>query len=277
MIQECFRTLWHFSQRYREPYKTLWSLKYVLERKTSAFPGVIQLGRWRAEYLDPYSLAAMWEVQFFKRYNDFYTTNQAPYVLDCGANVGVSVFRYKQLFPNCRITAFEPDPRIYEVLVRNISRNALRDVDAVQAAVWSENSKMEFLSFRNNDSQSGSINIDDGDEKKVFKERIEVDTVWLGGYLQTHVDFLKLDIEGAEFRVLESCKHLLHNVEQLIVEVHHKVQEPQALINIMTILKDAGFNIAVYQYYSNPRTYVPFVRNPSAVGDQFPVLWGWRD
>ena len=46
----------------------------------------------------------------------FVTTKEAPVILDCGANIGLSVIYFKQLYPNSKITAFEPDPDVFKVL-----------------------------------------------------------------------------------------------------------------------------------------------------------------
>ncbi len=275
MIIERLRRLWHFSQRNREPYKTKWQINEVLRKKPHLVPGSILIGNHNIEYLDAHALASMWELQFFKRYNDFYTLNPTPRILDCGSNIGVSVLRYKELFPDAHITAFEPDPNIYAVLLRNISANALKNVDVVQAAVWSKVTELTFLPDRISDTQGGRLNINSGDKPQ--PEQIVVKTIWLGDYLQTPVDFLKLDIEGAELDTLKSVQHLLKNVRQMMVEVHYQVEHPEVLTQILAILKDVGFKIALYQYFQDPAPFVPYVHAANVKWDQFPVLWAWKE
>ena len=43
----------------------------------------------------------------------FNTSNSKPYIVDCGANIGLSIIYFKQLFPNAEIVAFEPDEKIF--------------------------------------------------------------------------------------------------------------------------------------------------------------------
>lgn len=277
MIKNWTQKLLRYSQRKKEFYGTLWDLNYKLKKKPRSVSGIVNLGKWRIEYIDGYTLALMWELQFLKKYNDFYTSKPNPYILDCGSNIGVSVLRYKELYPECKITAFEPDPKIHNVLLNNIHHNSLQDVETLQAGLWSETGSQEFLSFKNSDSQSGHINMDNPEDNQTISNRIHVDTVWLGDYLQTPIDFLKLDVEGAELIVLESCKHLLSNVKQMMVEVHYQVEQPEFLIQLMSILKHSGFQIAIYQYFQSPDSSKPFQKNINAVADQFPVLWAWRD
>ena len=37
------------------------------------------------------------------------TLREKPYIIDCGANIGMSVIYMKQLYPQAEIIAFEPD------------------------------------------------------------------------------------------------------------------------------------------------------------------------
>jgi precorrin-6B methylase 2 len=52
----------------------------------------------------------------------FRLNNEHPFIIDCGANYGVSVTWFKQFSPNARITAVEADPNIFAILKRNIDR-----------------------------------------------------------------------------------------------------------------------------------------------------------
>jgi hypothetical protein len=59
------------------------------------------------------------------------------------------------------------------------------------------------------------------------------------------VDFLKIDIEGAETKVLEDCADLLFNVDKLFVEYHSFIGMEQPLPEIFGILKNAGFRLHI--------------------------------
>ena len=49
-----------------------------------------------------------------------------PIIIDCGANIGVSVVYFKKLFPKSKIIAFEPDPFLFKYLKKNIEKNGLK-------------------------------------------------------------------------------------------------------------------------------------------------------
>ena len=62
-------------------------------------------------------------------------------------------------------------------------------------------------------------------------------------YLQKHVDFLKLDIEGAETVVLKDIVEELKNVERIFVEYHSFVGQEQRLNEVIDILSSAKFRL----------------------------------
>jgi hypothetical protein len=68
-----------------------------------------------------------------------------------------------------------------------------------------------------------------------------VRTVRLRDYLDQPIEFLKLDIEGAEVPVLLDCSDRLEQVEHLFVEYHSFIGLPQPLDCLISILRSAGF------------------------------------
>src|ERR1700720_561265 len=46
----------------------------------------------------------------------FETKSLAPYIIDGGSNIGLSVIYLKELYPDAEVLAFEPDTTIVEVL-----------------------------------------------------------------------------------------------------------------------------------------------------------------
>ena len=46
----------------------------------------------------------------------FDSKDEEPVIYDCGANIGMSCLYFKILYPKARITAFEGDPIITDVL-----------------------------------------------------------------------------------------------------------------------------------------------------------------
>src|SRR5512139_2849374 len=58
-----------------------------------------------------------------------------PRIVDCGANIGMSVIFFKSLYPDAEVLAFEPDPRTFARLKENVEANRLAAIRLVNAAV----------------------------------------------------------------------------------------------------------------------------------------------
>ena len=175
-------------------------------------PGRMNLLGWDLEYVSGAALATFTDTIFIRRINDFLPDNDYPHILDCGANIGCTVLNYKRQFPNARITAFEPDPQFAPILRRNLANNNASDVEVVEAAVWTQDGEISWIC----EGVDGSRIVEDGSTSNM----ITVPTIDLVKYLQVSVDLLKLDIEGAEYAVVDHISHNLEKVKNIIVECH---------------------------------------------------------
>lgn len=197
-----------------------------------------------------HSLKELFEEETYK----FESANPAPVILDCGANMGLSTIYFKQLFPQAKIIAFEPDAAIAAMMKQNLAVFGYNDVTIEQKAVWVANTTLEFnasgglggtLAAPHSEAAPGNI--------------ITVGAVRLRNYLEQKVDFLKIDIEGAEVTVLKDCADRLTNVERLFVEYHSTPGQEQELDVLLTIVKSAGFRIYIKDAWNN--LPYPFLHN----------------
>lgn len=78
-------------------------------------------------------------------------------------------------------------------------------------------------------------------------------------YLSTEIDFLKIDIEGAEYEVLKDCADLLFNVKNLFIEYHVLPNEAQHLHDILNWVNAAGFKYYIKEAWNN-MTY-PYMKS----------------
>lgn len=156
-----------------------------------------------------------------------------PYIVDCGANIGLSVIYMKRQYPNAEIIAFEPDDMNYSLLVNNMKSFEYNDVVIRKEAVWVSNTK---LHFSNDGSMSSKI------ERNNFSNTTEVKAIRLKELLTRTVDFLKVDIEGAEYEVLNDIKTELHFVKNMFLEYHGTFSQNVELSNLFNIISDCGFN-----------------------------------
>jgi FkbM family methyltransferase len=196
--------------------------------------------------IDTTSFLAMYDEIFSSRIYKFKSDAPNPIILDAGANIGLSVLYFKQLYPNCQITAFEPDSKVFAVLQQNIRSAKLSDVTLINKAVWSSETVLQFMS----EGADGGRMVQLEPETPLL---INVETVRLRDYLDQPIDFLKIDIEGAETEVLQDCRDLLHHVNCLFVEYHSFSNESQSLAQITSILHSAGFRLYISPAISLPQ------------------------
>lgn len=179
----------------------------------------------------------------------FRTARPSPYILDCGANIGISVIYFKKLFPNSNIVCFEPDPITFEALTKNVAVHASNGVVAINKAVWDKATTIAFQ----HDPQSTASRIVDGP----MSTSVSVETVRLRDYLDQPVDFLKIDIEGAESTVLLDIQDHLQFVQNIFIEFHAIDPPGPSLANLLAILEAAGFVLLIENGCPLPRS--PFV------------------
>ena len=123
--------------------------------------------------------------------------------LDVGANVGAySLFVASKAGPAARILAIEPQPAIYDRLIRNIGLNAFATIKALDCAVADRAGEVTmFIDSRNSGESSLKIVGSEGTEAIRVQAKTLLELVRDEG-LST-IDAIKLDVEGAEDLILE--------------------------------------------------------------------------
>jgi FkbM family methyltransferase len=177
-------------------------------------------------FLDHYKSIIAEEIYKFKSITD------SPLIYDCGANIGISVLYFKMLYPKSRILAFEADPTIAKVLSENIANNKLDNIQVIDKALWKDNEGIEF-------SQEGA----DGGSMFNVGKKIKIPSIRLRELLEaeSRIDFLKMDIEGAEVEVIKDCSDLLHKCDNIFVEYHSYNGMQQELDELLRIFTKNGF------------------------------------
>jgi FkbM family methyltransferase len=125
--------------------------------------------------------------------------------VDVGANMGLFTLEMAGLAGEAgRVIAFEPDPVNLDMLRRNLAANRVSNVDLIPKAV-SDHSGKARLFIR--EEHSGDSRIFD---YKYAHNAIDIETVSLDDLLAGRggVDFIKIDTQGAECKVLAGMRRL---------------------------------------------------------------------
>lgn len=185
---------------------------------------------------------------FFDKVYRFDARREKPRIVDAGANIGLSIIYFKRLYPDATIVAYEPDNEIFALLQANTGH--YEGVELREAAAWTADTELTF--FREG-SLAGSVAMDylnRGKEVKVRAERLKTELQ------KGPVDFLKIDIEGAENSVLFDIEPELSTVDFLFFEYHSVPGQPQRLGELLNLAGRAGFRYVINGAHG-PR--LPFV------------------
>lgn len=174
---------------------------------------------------------------FYDEVYRFDAAGPAPHIIDAGANIGLSIVYFKRRFPEATIVAYEPDETIFGLLKDNVAN--LSAVDLRQAAAWVEDTTLTFYA---EGSLAGSLELDSENLNRPVKVRAER----LRSELEKRfVDFLKIDIEGAENNVMFDIEDKLDNVGLLFFEYHSNPDKPQLLGDLLNLVTKAGFRYVI--------------------------------
>ena len=189
---------------------------------------------------DGVSFSESYEEIFVQEIYRFEPTRPRPRIVDCGANIGTSVLYFKRVYPDARITAVEADPEIFRVLQQNLAPHRLSDVVLMNRAL---SDKAEPVTFHVEGADAGRIHPLDQES-----DTIRVEGVVLDDLLDEAVDFLKVDVEGAETDAICAARHL-DRAASMFVEYHSFVDAPQSLPRLLSALTDVGFRYAIRTQY----------------------------
>ena len=191
-----------------------------------------------------YSFAEIFAKEIYK----FQCPSHNPRIIDCGANYGTSVAYFKQLYPHATLIAVEADPEVFQLLQRNIVSLGLTDVELVHAAV---SDREGFVNFFCEGADSGRIQHDANGDRAARVATVQLDQL-IG---DATIDFLKMDIEGAETDVIAASRRLAQ-VRQLFIEYHGFRGQPQRLAILLERLTEAGFRYYIHSQFCSPRPLV---------------------
>jgi FkbM family methyltransferase len=130
-------------------------------------------------------------------------------VLDIGANIGYyTLILARQVGPAGRVFAFEPDAENFLLLKRNVKWNGYKNVVLVNAAVSNEPGVLNLYLCGNN---RGDHRIyPSGDARRTIEVSAVVADEYLGN-LSNQIQFVKMDVQGAEGRVLLGLQKTLRH------------------------------------------------------------------
>jgi FkbM family methyltransferase len=191
-------------------------------------------------FFDHYWLVEMFEEIFVRKHYYFESSNPRPVIVDVGSNIGLAILFFKRLYPASTVVGFEPDPDAFAALERNIAENRLAGVRVLNEAVHGGSDRVYLYG---DPGTPGSPQMSTRSDRVGGRKR-PVRATRLSDHITGAVDFLKIDVEGAEQTVVHELERAgkLASISQIAVEYHHHVDpDEDALGRMLAALERSGF------------------------------------
>ena len=205
---------------------------------------------------DPMTFLSGYKEIFKKEPYLFEFDENRPWIIDCGANVGLSVVYFKKKYPSAKIIAVEPDPALFKLLKKNIESFGWHDIILLQKGVWFKDG---IIKFKQEGGFSGQIMKCDHSA-----DLIEIDAIPLDILINNlEIGLLKIDIEGAENEIFINSSPNFKKVSNIFIEYHSRKNEQQNFHLILSSLSEQGFRYHIHHEFVNQS---PFVNRFNLVG-----------
>lgn len=131
-------------------------------------------------------------------------------IVDMGANIGSHSISYGNMNKNCKIHAFEPQKKLFDILKKNVEENNLQDnIILYNKAIGHQNGSFNLDPIPENEKYNkGGVKLGAGGEEC---EMITLDSLNLDG-----CDFIKMDIQGAEPLAIKGGENTIKKYKPII-------------------------------------------------------------
>jgi FkbM family methyltransferase len=207
---------------------------------------------------------------FIDKYYDVYDLSDVKVALDMGANDGLfTEYLLSKGIP--RVYCFEPDPRCLKFL--NSKYYDRDNVIVVDKAVYYKDA-IDLDFFCTTQASTTSALVDKKDNTSyygAFNERVLVGGITINTFRNKYncaPDFIKMDIEGAEYDVMTSLEdHEIQDVNKWLIEFHeNRNGEFMKLAERFLLL---GFEVKVHNHTDHNKIIFPGDWNNIVTGTMF--------
>lgn len=166
--------------------------------------------------------------------------NQGNIIIDCGANIGItSILFAKKAGKYGKVIAVEPESSNFEILLKtiNLNQNNLAEIIPIKAAIYKKEDKLELCITKRPGSHFLSLYNNERSDKLIFKkENVVAKTIdsLVKELNLCKVDFIKMDIEGAEIDALLGAKETISKFKpKLAICTYHRPSDSAVIKDIL--------------------------------------------
>jgi FkbM family methyltransferase len=187
----------------------------------------------------------------FNYYQHFHKVKANDVVLDAGANCGhLTLFFSKLVGKEGAVYAFEPDKfNITRIETnRKLNPDLPDNIKIEELLLWNENKLVDF--YEAGTVGSSAVWIPNAD-KCVKKEAVRIDDWVLKNNIQK-LDFIKMDIEGAELEALDGCVQTIEKLKpNFAIASYHIVDGEATYIKVEEFFKNINYPYKTVRFRKN--------------------------
>jgi FkbM family methyltransferase len=179
---------------------------------------------------------------------------KTPILFDVGANIGNYSIMLKEKYPLAKICSFEPNPYSFAELKENLKGS---NIEVYNFGFGQKKGKENLYVYKKNtDSQHASlykefgkvINSELGKEEKIHLEIgiITIDSFCVDNNIN-NIDFIKIDVEGHEFAVLQGALNMINHNRIKIIQFEFNVANILSKVFLKDFYELLGMNFEFYR------------------------------
>jgi len=169
-------------------------------------------------------------------YEQFFEVDRGNVVFDIGGGIGRTATHFgKKVGKEGLVVVVEPDPGCLFSLRKNLGKREQTDnIKIIPKAAWNLRGTLTFSSMPG----LASIKVEADTLDNIFSE--------LG---LKKVDFMKIDVDGVELKVLEGARRVLNTTKYVVLETHRKEDGTRTTNSVRRFLEAQGFKVRVCSHF----------------------------
>ncbi|GAA4406025.1 hypothetical protein GCM10023187_25020 [Nibrella viscosa] len=153
---------------------------------------------------------------------DYPLSFEPEFIVDCGANIGLSALFFKSKYPKAQIVAIEPEATNFNLLIKNVS--SYSEIFCIRAGIWNTNTVLKVED--ENSFGNWGFNCRPVNEKSLNTVNAITINQIMSQYNKSEIDVLKIDIEGSELELFsDKYEKWLPNTKVIMIETHDFIRK----------------------------------------------------
>ena len=189
-------------------------------------------------------ILVIWEIWKGKIYDDArFPIHEEDVVLDIGGHIGGFAIRAARMAHRGQVYSYEASSKNYALMKKNSQLNNLKNLHIHNQAVSHHSGELKFF-IPSDNGALGSL-MQESDSPMETVQTITLTDIINDNSIQ-QIDYLKMDVEGAEYDILLKCpSETLSKVQRIVLEYHEFEGDQRNHRDLVKLLQSNGFHVEV--------------------------------